>query len=175
MNLIISFSGRSGGNCDGIAEFIRKSGDKVIHIREQDIHPCSGCEYECFRGICRYRDDDAYGIYSEMCDYEKVILIVPMYCGNPCSLYFSFKERCQDYFMHNDNDDEIIRRLHIIGVYGSEKDTPDFIPCLEKWFHGSPYQGRVLGIQRHIYVQKMTDSVLDVAEIRNQIEAFFAQ
>ena len=107
-----------------------------------------------------------------MLDYEKVILIVPMYCGNPSSLYFIFNERCQDYFMHNETYDEIAKRLYIIGVYGDEKARPDFVPCLEKWFDGTTYSGRVLGIQRHMYGQKLEDNILDVPEVREQIIDF---
>lgn len=175
MKLIISFSGRKGGNCDQIAEHIASVGDKIICFRELDVHPCSGCEYECFGGVCRYRQDDIYGLYSEMCGYDKVVLIVPMYCGNPAALYFIFQERCQDYFMHNDTYGEILKRLHIIGVYGKAETTPDYIPCFEKWFSGSPYRNRVLGIERHLYGQKLQDNVLDVAEVKEQIGNFINQ
>ncbi|MBP3700730.1 MAG: hypothetical protein J6I64_02465, partial [Lachnospiraceae bacterium] len=106
------------------------------------------------------------------CAYDKVILIVPMYCGNPSSLYFVFNERCQDYFMHNGTYEEIIKRLYIIGIYGSRKETPDFIPCFEKWFQCSPYSGHVLGIERHEYGQKMGDCILDVEEVRQKVEQF---
>ncbi len=105
-------------------------------------------------------------------DYDKVFLVVPMYCGNPCSLYFIFSERCQDYFMHNGTYDDIIKRLHIIAVYGSSQESPDFIPCLEKWFADTPYTGRVLGLERHTYGQKMPDSLLDVEEVRDRLKAF---
>lgn len=172
MDLIISFSARSGGNCGSIAEYIASPGDRIVHFREKNYHPCADCAYECFSGQCKYRADDVYGLYSSMLSCERVVLIVPMYCGNPSSLYFIFNERCQDYFMHNDSYEEIIRRLHIIAVYGSAEESPDFIPCFEKWFSGSPYSGRVLGIERHSYGQKMADSILDVEEVRNKLDAF---
>lgn len=172
MKLIISFSGRRGGNCDQIAEFIASDGDKTVYFRDLDIHPCSGCDYECFSGECKYKADDIYGLYNEMCGYEKVILIVPMYCGNPSSLYFIFNERCQDYFMHNDTYEVIIKQLYSIGVYGSAEETPDFLPRLEKWFNGSGYQNRVLGIERHLHGQKINDNVLDVPQVRAQIKEF---
>ena len=172
MKLIITFSGRPGGNCDRLAQHIAENGDKVIHFRDVDRHSCSHCDYECFRGPCKYRQDGIYQIYDSLRDYDKVILIVPMYCGNPPSLYFIFNERCQDYFMHNDTYEEIIRRLFIIGIYGSRKETPDFISGFEKWFAGSPYIGHVLGIERHEYGQKMGDCILDVEEVRQQVERF---
>lgn len=172
MNMIISFSGRENGNCDNIAQYIASDGDRTIYFRELNVHPCYGCNYECFGGDCKYRADEIYSLYSEMCSYDKVILIVPMYCGNPTSLYFVFSERCQDYFMHNDTYEEIIKRLYIIGVYGKSETTPDFIPCLEKWFDCSPYQNRVLGIEHHLYGQKLYDNVLDVQEVAEKIQDF---
>lgn len=172
MNLMISFSGRGNGNCDRIAEYIAAENDRIVHFRELNVYPCCGCAYECFHGPCKYREDDSYGLYSSMCDYDKVILLVPMYCGNPSALYFIFNERGQDYFMHNDTYEEIIKRLYIIGIYGKAETSPDFIPCLEKWFDCSPYQNRVLGIQRHRYDQSLRDHVLDVAGVKEMLEEF---
>lgn len=173
VNLIISFSGREKGNCDSIADFISSPEDEILYFRNMSIHSCSNCEYECFHGLCKYRDDDIYGLYSKMTVYNRVILIVPMYCGNPCSLYFIFHERCQDYFMQNEERyEEIISRLYIVGVYGDREATPDFIPCFEKWYDGSGYKNHVLGIERHRLGQKMGDSVLDAEAVRGQLREF---
>ena len=174
MNLIISFSGRANGNCDQIASYISDQEDRIIRFGELNIHPCSNCEYECFRGECKYRSDDIYTLYEDMLHYDKVILIVPMYCGNPSALYFIFNERCQDYFMRNDTYDAIIKGLYIIGVYGKQESNPDFIPCLEKWFDCTPHKNRVLGIERHLYGQKLNDNILDIEEERMRITAFLS-
>lgn len=172
MKLMISFSGREDGNCDRIAKYIAEEVDKIIYLRDKNIHSCANCKYECFEGDCVYRDDDIYGIYDEMCNYDKVIFLVPMYCGNPSSLYFIFNERCQDYFMQNENYEDIVKRLYIIGVYGDKEKTPDFEPCFEKWFECEDSSGRVLGIERHSYNQKMGDCILDVEEVREKIRTF---
>ena len=173
MKLIISFSGRAKGNCDLISEYISNPEDEIIYFRDRNIHGCSNCEYECFQGKCKYRDDDIYGIYDRMADYDKVILVVPMYCGNPSSLYFIFNERCQDYFMHNgEKYEDIVSGLYIIGVYGDKENSPDFIPCFEKWFDCSKGENRVLGIERHKYQQKVGDSVLDIEEVRERLKTF---
>lgn len=178
-SLIISFSGRKNGNCDQIGEYIALAGtgdDRLVRFRELNVHPCSGCEYECFGGACRYREDDIYSLWEETGSYDRVILIVPMYCGNPASLYFVFNERSQDYFSHNESDyEDVIRRLYIIGVYGKAKTSPDFVSCLEQWFEGSGYTGRVLGIERHLYGQKIGDRVLDVAEVAEKIREFLKE
>ena len=175
MNLIISFSGRTKGNCDRVADFISNPNDEIIYFRDKSIHGCSNCEYECLYSKCKYREDDIYGIYDSMLGFDKVVLIVPMYCGNPSSLYFIFNERCQDYFMHNeDKYGDILSRLYIIGIYGNRESTPDFIPCFEKWFECSEYENRVLGIERHKYHQKPEDSVLDEEEVRIILKNFLA-
>ena len=172
MDLIICFSGRPNGNCDQIAKFISSSDSNIVYFRDLNVHPCFGCQYECFAGACKYRNDGLYGLYESMTQYDRVILLVPMYCGNPASLYFAFNERSQDYFMHNDTYDEIIKRLYIIGIYGNAKATPDYIPSLEKWFSDTPYHNRVLGIERHLYDQRIKDQILDVEEVKTKITNF---
>jgi multimeric flavodoxin WrbA len=173
MNLIISFSGRENGNCDDISKFIASPADTVVCFRNLNVHECSNCKYECFEEYCKYRQDDIYGLYESMLSYKKVFLVVPMYCGNPSSLYFKFNERCQDFFMRNEDSYEaIISKLYIIGVYGDRKQTPDFIPCLEKWFECTRFNNHVLGIERHKYGQKMTDEILCVEEVRNALAEF---
>ena len=173
MKLIISFSGRKNGNCDDIATYISEKKDEIVYFRELKVHPCSDCNYECFKGCCKYHGDDIYTLYESMLKYDKVICIVPMYCGNPSSLYFKFNERCQDYFMHNEECyEKIISKLYMIGVYGDSETTPDFIPCLEKWFEGTSYKNRVLGIERHKYDQRMEDKILDVEEVREMLKTF---
>ena len=100
-------------------------------------------------------------------------MIVPMYSGNPSSLYFSFNERCQDFFMENKEIyDDMLRKIFLIGVYGSRLETPDFVPCLEKWFVDTPYKNHVLGIERRPYKQKMKDCILDVEEVRKKLRNF---
>ena len=176
MNLIISFSGRPHGNCDDVLEYIAKKEDTTIYFRNLQVHDCSNCTYECFEGVCKYRGDEIYSLYDSMVDYEKIFLIVPMYCGNPASLYFKFHERSQDYFMHNEkNYEKIVSKLYIIGIYGDRRETPDFLPCFEKWFVGFPCKNRVLGIERHRYEQKMNDKIVCVDEVRNQISNFIRQ
>ncbi len=173
MNLIISFSARENGNSDNIAKYISRDEDKIVYFRTINAHSCKNCDYECFNDYCKYHNDEIYNLYVEMINYEKVVLIVPMYCGNPSSLYFAFSERCQDYFIHNEeNYKEIQKRLFIIGIYGDEESEPDFVPCLEKWFKGSKYSNHVLGIERHKYNLKLKDSILNIEELKGIISEF---
>ncbi len=170
MNLFISFSARKDGNCDQLAKFLAKNGDKIIYYRDLNAHGCANCNYECFAGNCKYQSDD---IWQKANDYQKIILLVPMYCGNPSSLYFAFNERSQDYFMHNeDKYENVLKKLFVIGIYGSKEQSPDFLSCFEKWFAGSKYSNHVLGIERHKYNLQLNDSVLNVDEIRSSASQF---
>lgn len=87
MNLFISFSARKNGNCDEVAKFLANAEDKIVYFRNSYIHSCVNCNYECFSDQCKYSDDDIYSLYDDMNNYQKIVLIVPMYCGNASSLY----------------------------------------------------------------------------------------
>ncbi len=171
--LFISFSARENGNCDSIAYFLSGEQDAFVYFRDKKYHACAGCDYECFDGRCKYRGDDVYELFDSMQQYQKIIFIVPMYCGNPSSLYFAFCERSQDYFTQNgDKYNDLIKKLFIIGIYGDKYKSPNFVSCLEKWFEGSKYSNHVLGIERHKFNLKLKDSVLDVEEARAMISEF---
>ena len=173
MRLFVSFSARETGNCAQIIDFMKAPQDKVIYYKDLNTRGCSNCDYECFKTRCKYRDDDVYNFYNSFAEYEKVILLVPMYCGNPSSLYFNFSERSQDFFMHHEEEyNSFAEKLFIIGVYGSNEESPDFIRCFEKWFEGTPYTHHVLGIERHLYHQHMKDSVIDIEAVKKAIRRF---
>lgn len=72
MNMIISFSGRENGNCDSISEYIASKDDSIIYFRNLNVHECSRCKYECFKGRCKYRQDDIYNLYESMLSYDKI-------------------------------------------------------------------------------------------------------
>lgn len=171
--LLISFSARKDGNCDEIARHLAKVEDKIIYFRDLNADSCSNCDYECFDNSCKYHNDDIYNLLDEISNYQKVVFVVPMYCGNPSSLYFILNERCQDYFMHNeDKYENLVKRLFIIGIYGDSEKSPDFIPCFEKWFEGTRYTNHVLGVERHKYNLKLKDPILEIDELKTMIEEF---
>lgn len=172
MRIIVSFSARTSGNCADIARFVAAPEDRIIHYASLGAHACAGCGYECFGGTCPYQADDVNELYRAMAQAEQTVLLVPMYGGNPSSLYFAFCERGQGFFTDEAAWDAIVSKLYIIGIYGSAAESPDFVPCLEKWFVGSGYAGRVLGLERHVYGQKMQDSLLDVPDVRRKLTAF---
>lgn len=100
--LIISFSARSGGNCDGISRIIAGCYEQstVFRFSDRQIHPCGGCRYECFgrEAACPYLDDPEYELLDAICRSDLVYFVIPNYCDYPCANYFIFNERSQCYF-----------------------------------------------------------------------------
>ena len=185
MKLIISFSGRSNGNSNDIAQYISRENDLIINFKDLNIHSCMDCNYECFKSVCKYREDDIYKLYEMMYDYDKVVLIVPMYCNNPSSLYFIFNERSQDFFMHNGlRYEELMKKLYIIGILGSKTESPNFLKTFNKWFFGAEediiafnkehveLSDHILGIERHLYDLRLSDSVINIPRIREKLDDF---
>jgi multimeric flavodoxin WrbA len=102
--------------------------------------------------------------------YNKIVFVVPMYCGNPSSLYFTLMERMQDYFNNNEaNYQTFISKLHIIGIDGSDEENPLFIPLISNILADI---NKCLPIQRHKYEIKMSDSVMEKKCIVTLIDTY---
>ena len=171
--LYVSFSGRNNGNCEAIAKYLMNEKDNYISFKDLFYHSCSQCEYECLKEKCKYRSDDIYNLLDSFYSYEKIIFLVPMYCGNPSSLYFILSERMQDYFNHNEEKyNTFLKKLYIIGIFGSQKESPYFIPTLSSWFEKENSKEHVLGLERHLYNQKMKDSILN-EETKRVLDSFY--
>ena len=103
--------------------------------------------------------------------YKNIILLVPMYCSNPSSLYFIFSERMQDFFNNNSNKwNTFLKKLKIIAIFGSEEETPLFIPTLLQLVNGD--NSKILKIERHKFNLKMDDKVTENKELLNKIDSF---
>lgn len=104
---IVSFSGRSGGNCSRIAEGIRqKKGDATVYdFSALSITPCGRCRYECFqqREKCPHFDDPEFTICEAIAHSDLAYFIVPNYCDYPCANFFIFNERSQCYFQNRED------------------------------------------------------------------------
>lgn len=173
MNIIVSFSGRRDGNCDRIAKYISRKDDSVLFMREISTQPCANCDYECMSGQCKYHGDGIYSFLEKFPLVDKVFFIVPMYCGNPSALYFIMSERCQDYFMRNESQyDNIIKKLHIIGVYGNAEEYPDFLNFFARQYNFENVEEHILGLERHKYNQKMKDFLLDEDDVKMKLNEF---
>lgn len=168
--IYVSFSGRENGNCNDIANYLVKENDNIIFFKDISYNPCVKCDYECFNSICKYRNDDIYNLLESFSKYKKIIFIVPMYCGNPSSLYFILNERMQDYFNHNEDKwDSYIKKLHFICIYGSDEETPHYINYFNNLINDD---SKILKIERHKYNLKLDDKILDNKELVKLIDKF---
>ena len=102
---VISFSGRSGGNCASIAREIEnfwlgKGVVSVFDFSTFEIAPCGRCSCECFkkRESCPYFSDSEFDICDTITNSGLTYFVVPNYCDYPCANFFIFNERSQCYF-----------------------------------------------------------------------------
>lgn len=170
--LFISFSAKSDGNSFQIIKHYMTEKDDYILFKDINFHACCKCNYECMKNNCKYRFDDVYKLYDLLNKYKKIYLIIPMYGGNPSSLYFIFNERSQDYFMHNDNYEDIISKMFFIGIYGSKEEHPYFLKHFEDLYHCKECDKHILGIERHKYNLKLDDSIMSIEEIKKALNKF---
>ena len=170
-NLYISFSARTNGNSENIIKYMMNDLDTLISFKDLFINQCNKCNYECMTiNKCKYRHDDVYNLLNNSITYNKIIFVVPMYCGNPSSLYFTLMERMQDYFNSNESNYPLfVNKLHIIGIYGSSEETPLFIPLISSILDNID---KCLPIQRHKYEIKMNDLVINNKYILSLLDAY---
>ena len=102
---VISFSGRSGGNCASIAREIEnfwlgKGEVEVFDFSTFEVAPCGRCSCECFkkRESCPYFSDSEFDICDTITNSGLTYFVVPNYCDYPCANFFAFNERSQCYF-----------------------------------------------------------------------------
>ena len=170
-NLYVSFSARSNGNSENIIKYMMNDLDTFISFKDLYINSCNKCNYECMtKNKCKYRYDDIYNLLESSLKYKKIVFVIPMYCGNPSSLYFTLMERMQDYFNNNEENYPIfIDKLHIIGIYGSNEESPLFYPLISSILDDID---KCLPIQRHKFEIKMNDLVTNNKYILNFIDAY---
>ncbi len=170
-NLYISFSARTNGNSEMIIKYTMNDIDTFIDFKDLVINPCNKCNYECMNiNKCKYRHDDIYNLLDISLKYNKIVFVVPMYCGNPSSLYFTLMERMQDYFNNNEsNYPTFIKKLHVIGIYGSNEESPLFFPLISNILDDFD---KCLPIQRHKYEIKMNELLTNNKYILSLIDAY---
>lgn len=169
--IFISFSARDFGNCYDVAHHKMNERDRYVAFKDLSYHSCSKCNYECFTKKCKYRNDDIYKLIDASLKFKNIVLLVPMYCSNPSSLYFVFNERMQDYFSKNsDKWDAFVSKIKIIAIFGSEKETPLFVPTLSQLVNGD--NNKILKIERHVFNLKMKGRVIDNSSILKNIDLF---
>lgn len=103
MLTFINFSGRTNGNCAGIADVVRAccGEEKVVltNFSQPKISPCGDCDYPCLRtGETCPVEDGVVELYETIAQSELTVFIVPNYCDYPCANFFAFNERGCGYF-----------------------------------------------------------------------------
>lgn len=102
--VILSFSGRKGGNCTAINDYIKyiykQTNVRSFVIENKVFPPCGECNYECLKENteCPQLTDHQRRIMDSVIESDLVYFVVPNYCGYPCSNYFAFNERSVGYF-----------------------------------------------------------------------------
>lgn len=141
--LIVSFSGRKGGNCEQISEFIQESlgaDAEVFRFSENTIQPCSDCQYQCFddNRMCPHVDDAEFGLLRSICLSDLVYFVVPNYCDYPCANFFIFNERSQVFFQGYQErlmEYEAIPKKFIVI---SNSDSPNFAAAFDYHCENQP-------------------------------------
>lgn len=129
MDIIVSFSSRTGGNCDQISACIRQGLGKQLKIyrfSDFSIHPCGNCQYQCLLDnmCCPHIQDREYELLDAICHSECTYFVLPNYCDFPNANFFIFNERSQCYFQNH--PERLEQYLEVpkkfIVVSGTESD-----------------------------------------------------
>ena len=101
--VILNFSGRTGGNCSSIADYIsnkyKRTNVHVVRVADY-FEPCGKCRYECLQKelICPRIGNEHQNIMESVCASDVTYYLIPNYCGLPCANYYAFNERIVGWF-----------------------------------------------------------------------------
>ncbi len=141
--IIVSFSSRSGGNCEQISEYVHVlCGDSAKKYRFSDfsIHPCGDCQCECFANNqgCPYFDDMEYKLLDEICASDRTYFVLPNYCDYPCAHFFIFNERSQCFFQNHEERLDAYLRVPKRFIVVSNTGRDNFIEAMRQHTNGEP-------------------------------------
>lgn len=122
--LIIAGSPRKGMYSDRIAEIIqKKTGGKIVHLREKNIGPCHACEYchDIRKGECIQKDDMSE-LYADFRRADTIVLVSPIYWWQVTAQMKTFIDRL--YALGE--DDWKGRKAMVILNGGAEDDDVEF-------------------------------------------------
>ena len=131
---IITFSARRGGNCAQIGKLIRSVSEDadLFDFSDFDVHPCGGCEYQCFSAgnNCPYTDDMERRLLDAVTHSDLTWFIIPNYCDYHCANYFIFNERSQCYFQGRPDLLKAYEKVPKRAVVVSNTNEENFIKAL---------------------------------------------
>lgn len=170
--VILSFSGRKNGNCEQIARRIQSlTGGTAYCFSGMKIHPCSGCNYECFScGADCPHTDDVKTLYEAVLHSDRAIYILPNYCDFPNALFFAFNERSLCVFSKREDLLEAYGKIpkQFIVVSGDEPDS--FRTALSQHCEGEP---EILFLSAKTYGKKsINGDLMTSSEAAAAIDAF---
>lgn len=175
--IILSFSSRKAGNCEGIAAFISRiyTSAQVYKLSDFQIQPCGTCQYECFRQRenCPHFDDMEYRLLDDICHSAIAFFIVPNYCDFPCANFFIFNERSQCYFQ--DRPEQLERYLNVPKkfIVVSNGDQKNF---REAFTQHSAEEPEILFLSARKYGKtSIQGDLLDAKEARTDLSAFLGE
>lgn len=139
--VIVSFSGRRGGNCDRISRYIQElTGGVIYSFTDIEITPCGKCCYECFEKeqVCPHIEDDECRLLETITKSDCAYFILPNYCDYPCANYFIFNERSCCYFQNRqdrlDAYENVLKKFIVI----SNTEQDNFRDVLSQQSSGTP-------------------------------------
>ena len=170
--VLISFSGRSGGNCARIAEFLSDQMDstQVFRFSDFQIEPCGNCDCECLKGGSCPKHDMETALMDAVCGSDEAWFIVPNYCGFPCANLYIYNERSVGYFGGSRQRMEqymaVPKRFVLIGN-GSQEI---FQRAFKQHTNEEP---KILQLQsREFQVSSIAGNLIDQQEVQNRLIQF---
>ena len=70
--------------------------------------------------------------------------------------------------------EKMLKKLYMIGIYGSEENDPDFLNCFARQYPFTNVEKHILGLERHKYNQKINDFLLDEDEVKVKLNEFIS-
>lgn len=177
--LLISFSARkSPGNCEVTLKYVERwlkgkgMDSSLIHMRDLEINPCLGCDYECCdpNASCSINDDVRF-VYDKIFHSDMVIMAIPTYTTALTSRYFAWRERSIGVFTDQDQFNHFIEKVKGAIVFGNEKYGGN--EAVNTIVRGSRGSTECLLIQSHQYDQSsIKGRLVDIPEVQTNLIDF---
>lgn len=170
--LIISFSGRSNGNCTRIAEFLAREmpDSQVFRFCDIEIGPCGNCDGECLKGGTCPKDDTEQVLLDAVCSCDEAWFIVPDHCGFPCANLYIYNERSTGYFCRQPHRLEEYLAVPKRFVLVSNSDQDNFNRAFAQHTHDKPIVIQLRSNEFH--VSSIAGSLVDIPEIQKRLKQF---
>lgn len=170
-NVIISFSGRSNGNCARIAGFLAQRLDaRVFRFSDFSIEPCGRCGGECLSGSVCPKDDMETELLDAVCGCSEAWFIVPDHCGFPCADLFIYNERSVGYFCRHPERLERYMAVPKRFVLISNGDRENFRQAFAQHTDG---EQKVLQLRSEEFGTKsIAGDLIDHPEVQNRLIRF---